>query len=45
MNKYYAGEQLGNFHKKGKCKLTLIFVKGEWVINIYGFCSIIYLIT
>ena len=37
INKYYPGEQLGNYNqKKGKGKLPLFCGNIEWVINIYG---------
>ena len=36
MDKSYPGEQLGNYHKKGKGKLPLFRGNVEWVIPIYG---------
>ena len=37
MNKYYSGEQLGNYcQKKGKGKLSIFFGNVERVIPIYG---------
>ena len=36
MDKYYTGEQLGNYHKKGKGKLPLCCGNVERVIPIYG---------
>ena len=36
MNKHYPGEQLGNYHKKGKGKLPLFGGNVERVIPIYA---------
>ena len=45
MNKYYTGEKLGNYHKKGEGKLPFFRDNVERVIPIYAcdfiLCTII----